>query len=77
MPGPSDRSSTLLTVETYQAGPLGGGWVRRHYAVAPPCGPLPAIALDIERRQLVSVDDVLAEAKASGAKMIWQKGAGT
>jgi len=64
---------TLLTVETYQAGPLGGTWIRRHFAVAPAAGPLPALALDLEHEQLVSVDDVLAEAKASGAKTIWQK----
>jgi hypothetical protein len=68
---------TLLTVETYEQGPHGGGWVRRHYAVAPTCGPLPAIALDLERRQLVSVDEILAEAKAAGSKMIWQKVADT
>jgi len=70
--------ATLLTVETYELNRQGGGtWVRRHFVVAPPCGPLSAIALDIERRQLVSVDEILAEAKASGAKTIWQKVAGT
>jgi hypothetical protein len=74
---PSDRSSTLLIVETYEQGPHGGGVVRRHFAVAPAAGPLPAIALDLERRQLASLADVLAEAKATGAKMIWHRAART
>jgi len=57
-----------LVTETYENGPQGGGLVRHHYALAPG-SPLRGIALDIERRRLCHVDEILAEARAAGAKV--------
>jgi len=60
---------TLLTVETYELSRQGGGLVRRHYALAP-TSPLQGIALDVERRRLCHIDEILSEARAAGARVI-------
>jgi hypothetical protein len=63
------KEPAYLVLESYESGPDGGGLVQHHFALAPG-SPLRGIALDVERRRLCHIDEILAEARAARARVI-------